>query len=272
MRRSMKRGLTIAACTLAGALAGGLAVFSVLPHFPLAKAEKPATVPAPSFVAEAPTSALARLDVAAVPEGEGPEREAETAGNPVQSASEGTLPEMEPEEGSAVAGAPEEKAAGKADGGGGQDRLLEMVSGEARLVTRHLATENARLREELEIRDKRLRKLSEALAAAQARLDSRESERAAAESAVSGRSRDAAVSAWVMDVNPDLGMVVLSQGARQGVRYGLPLVVTRDRRKVASVRVVDVRENISGAVVVETARKEYPRTGDRAALMRAAGP
>ena len=66
--------------------------------------------------------------------------------------------------------------------------------------------------------------------------------------------------------------MILDQGARQGVRYGLALTVLRDRRRVARVRVVDVRENIAGAAVEETARGEYPQTGDRAALMRPNGP
>mgnify|MGYP006920738890 FL=1 len=75
-----------------------------------------------------------------------------------------------------------------------------------------------------------------------------------------------------MDANPELGLVVLDQGARQGVRYGLTLTVLRDRRRVARLRVVDVRERVAGAAVEETARGDYPQTGDRAVLIRPDGP
>jgi hypothetical protein len=83
---------------------------------------------------------------------------------------------------------------------------------------------------------------------------------------------DAPVEARIVDANPDLGLVVLDQGARQGVRYGLPLTVMRDRRRVARIRVVDVRERVAGAAVEETARGDYPQTGDRAVLIRPEGP
>jgi hypothetical protein len=76
----------------------------------------------------------------------------------------------------------------------------------------------------------------------------------------------------LVDVNAELGLVILDQGARQGVRYGLPLTVLRDRRRVARIRVVDVRERIAGAAVEETARGDYPQTGDRAVLIRPEGP
>ena len=83
---------------------------------------------------------------------------------------------------------------------------------------------------------------------------------------------DAPVEARIAGVDAELGLVILDQGARQGVRYGLALTVLRERRRVARIRVVDVRENIAGAAVEETARGEYPQTGDRAALMRPDGP
>ena len=82
----------------------------------------------------------------------------------------------------------------------------------------------------------------------------------------------APVEARIADVNADLGLVILDQGARQGVRYGLPLTVMRDRRRVARIRVVDVRERVAGAAVEEAARGDYPQTGDRAVLIRPEGP
>ena len=164
-------------------------------------------------------------------------------------------------------------AAAAAVGGaadGHNDQLLDLVAGEARQVTVRLAAEIAGLRRDLEDRNRRIRKLSEALAEAQARLDADEARRAPA--AGPGPAADAPVEARIADANPDLGLVVLDRGARQGVRYGLPLTVLRDRRRVARVRVVDVRENVAGAAVEETARGDYPQTGDRAVLIRPEGP
>jgi hypothetical protein len=159
---------------------------------------------------------------------------------------------------------------GAADGY--NDELLELVTSESRLVTARLAQEIAGLRRDLDDRAGRIRKLSEALAEAQAALDHNEVRRAQAAGAVPDRPEDAPIEARIVDVNLDLGLVVLDQGARQGVRYGLPLTVLRDRRRVARIRVVDVRERIAGAAVEETARGETPQTGDRAVLIRPEGP
>ncbi len=152
------------------------------------------------------------------------------------------------------------------------DELLDLVTSEARLVTVRLAEENAGLRRELADRSERIRRLSEALAEAQAALDRDEVRRAQASGAVPDRPADAPIEARILDANPDLGLVVLDQGARQGVRYGLPLTVMRDRRQVARIRVVDVRERIAGAAVEETVRGDAPQPGDRAVLIRPDGP
>ena len=159
---------------------------------------------------------------------------------------------------------------GAADGS--NDELLDLVTSESRLVTARLAREAADLRRDLEDRTGRIRKLSEALAEAQAALDVNEARRAQAAGPAADAPADAPVEARIADVNADLGLVILDQGARQGVRYGLPLTVLRERRRVARLRVVDVRERIAGAAVEETARGDYPQTGDRAVLIRPEGP
>ena len=193
-----------------------------------------------------------------------PPVEAETAEVSVQSAlDEGTNTIR-------TDGAAAAAVGGAADGP--NDELLELVTSESRLVTARLAKEIAGLRSDLEDRNRRIRKLSEALAAAQSALDVNEARRAQAVGPAAETPADAPVEARIADVDADLGLVILDQGARQGVRYGLALTVLRDRRRVARVRVVDVRENIAGAAVEETARGEYPQTGDRAALMRPNGP
>ena len=190
--------------------------------------------------------------------------EAETAEESVLSAwNEGTNPIRTDGTASAAMG-------GAADGY--TDELLDLVTSESRLVTARMAQEIDGLRSDLEDRAARIRKLSEALAEAQAALDLNESRRAQAVGGTEDWPLDAPVEARIVDANPELGLVVLDQGARQGMRYGLPLTVVRDRRRVARIRVVDVRERIAGAAVEETARGETPQTGDRAVLIRPSGP
>lgn len=70
-------------------------------------------------------------------------------------------------------------------------------------------------------------------------------------------------SGTVVDYKPDLALVVANLGTRQGVKTGMPFQVWRGDRQVASVRVVDVRDAISGAVVQNTASaSDTVKTGD----------
>lgn len=210
-----------------------------------------------------PASAPARLNEERGSE-PAPLDEAETAEQSVQSArhEESTPIRVDGPAAAAVGGAAD----------GLHDELLELVTSESRLVTMRLATEIAGLRTDLDDRAARIRKLSEALAEAQAALDHQEVWRAQAAGEVAAPMPDAPLEARIVDANPELGLVVIDQGARQGVRYGLPLTVLRDRRRVARIRVVDVRERVAGAAVEETARGDHPQTGDRAVLIRPAGP
>ena len=53
-------------------------------------------------------------------------------------------------------------------------------------------------------------------------------------------------------------------GARQGVKLGIPLRVVRAGKTIATLRVVDVREKISGAFVQELdSEKVKIKVGDR---------
>ena len=56
-------------------------------------------------------------------------------------------------------------------------------------------------------------------------------------------------SGTVVEFKPDLALVVANLGSRQGVKTGMPFQVWRGDREIASVRVVDVRDDISGAIV-----------------------
>lgn len=70
----------------------------------------------------------------------------------------------------------------------------------------------------------------------------------------------------VMDVNPQLQLVVLNLGRAHGVVVGMPFLVLQEDRVVAQVKVVDVREKISGALIEKTEKSAVVKVGDRAKL------
>jgi FtsZ-binding cell division protein ZapB len=68
----------------------------------------------------------------------------------------------------------------------------------------------------------------------------------------------------VISVKDEWSFVVGNLGERQGVKIGMPMRVMRDDRKIATLRVVDVRQKICGAVIQEMdSNKEKIRVGDR---------
>jgi len=66
----------------------------------------------------------------------------------------------------------------------------------------------------------------------------------------------------VVGVKEEWSFLVGNFGANQGVKIGMPLRVKRGDQVIATVRVVDVRQRICGAVVQESG-KEKIRVGDR---------
>ena len=68
--------------------------------------------------------------------------------------------------------------------------------------------------------------------------------------------------ASVLSVKDEWSFVVANIGEQQGVKIGMPLRVMRDDKKIATIRVVDVRQRICGAVI-EDSGKEKIRVGDR---------
>ena len=112
-----------------------------------------------------------------------------------------------------------------------------------------------------------IRQLTEALAEARAEADALKRRKAAAEGAVStidsgleelmksGRLR-------VLDVNPELRMVVMNAGLWRHVRPGMVFTVRREERTIARVVVIDVREQISGALVKGDLENGFPQKGD----------
>jgi hypothetical protein len=68
----------------------------------------------------------------------------------------------------------------------------------------------------------------------------------------------------VVDVKEDLALIVANIGEKQGVRVGMPFQVWREDKRIGEVRVVDVRESISGAVIQSLESEKMPvKNGDR---------
>jgi hypothetical protein len=67
----------------------------------------------------------------------------------------------------------------------------------------------------------------------------------------------------VISVKDEWSFVVGDIGETQGVKIGMPLRVMRGDKKIATLRVVDVRQKICGAVIQEMDSKENVRVGDR---------
>jgi hypothetical protein len=68
----------------------------------------------------------------------------------------------------------------------------------------------------------------------------------------------------VISVKEEWSLVVGNIGEKQGVKLGMPLRVMRNDKVIATLRVVDVRQKICGAVVQEMdSKKERIKVGDR---------
>jgi hypothetical protein len=67
----------------------------------------------------------------------------------------------------------------------------------------------------------------------------------------------------VISVKDEWSFVVGNLGEKQGVKIGMPMRVMRGDRKIAMLRVVDVRQKICGAVIQEMdSEKEKIKVGD----------
>ena len=68
----------------------------------------------------------------------------------------------------------------------------------------------------------------------------------------------------VISVKDEWSFVVGNIGEKQGVKIGMPMRVMRGDKKIATLRVVDVRQRICGAVIQEMdSGKEKIKVGDR---------
>ncbi|HEY6205970.1 MAG TPA: hypothetical protein VIW21_07380 [Chthoniobacterales bacterium] len=68
----------------------------------------------------------------------------------------------------------------------------------------------------------------------------------------------------VISVKEEWSLVVANLGEKQGVKIGMPLRVTRGEQRIATLRVVDVRQQICGAIIEELdSQNEKIKVGDR---------
>jgi hypothetical protein len=68
----------------------------------------------------------------------------------------------------------------------------------------------------------------------------------------------------VISVKDEWSFVVGNLGEKQGIKIGMPMRVMRGDKRIATLRIVDVRQKICGAVIQEMdSKKETIRVGDR---------
>ena len=68
----------------------------------------------------------------------------------------------------------------------------------------------------------------------------------------------------VISVKDEWSFVVGNLGEKQGVKIGMPMRVMRGDKRIATLRVIDVRQRICGAVIQEMdSRKDRIKVGDR---------
>ncbi|MEI6166824.1 MAG: hypothetical protein WCS52_06485 [bacterium] len=141
------------------------------------------------------------------------------------------------------------------------------------LVAACSASEDDRDVGEVKVLRRQVQSLSEALVSAKmecdglkARLETRAHE---ADETSSERLGGSAIlrdkKYLILDVNKELGMVILNGGRRDGVKPGLMFDVISGDKSVATVRVVDSRSAIAGAVIQNVGR-ELPKVQDRVVL------
>ena len=70
--------------------------------------------------------------------------------------------------------------------------------------------------------------------------------------------------ASIISIKNEIGLVVVNVGSLNGVKMGMPFKIMRKSTQIGLVRVVDVREKISGAVIQEIdSAKNNIKVGDR---------
>jgi hypothetical protein len=103
-----------------------------------------------------------------------------------------------------------------------------------------------------------VRNLTEAIEAAQSAL------RTTSLVSGEGAANKELSAATVISLKPELGVVVLDVGSRDGAKPGMPFNLYREDKPVAKVLVTEVRQSLSGAVIRELfSPSDKPMVGDR---------
>jgi len=142
---------------------------------------------------------------------------------------------------------------------------------EAQMAAAALVKQNDALRAELARMKEEVARLTLSLAQARAEVDEAKLARSGSQTAdvapVTSVNMIAADSWKVTEVNADLKLVVVDAGMASGLRRGMLLYALRSDKPVSRLRVVDVRERITGAVVEENFGAVRSEKGDRVVLM-----
>ena len=67
----------------------------------------------------------------------------------------------------------------------------------------------------------------------------------------------------VVSVKDELALIVANVGLHHGARLGMPFDVVRGDTVIGTIRIVDVREKISGALIQNLSKDETIKVGDR---------
>ncbi len=136
-----------------------------------------------------------------------------------------------------------------------------------------IASEEVKTSEMMRALQSQVRNLSEALVSAKmeidylkARLENRACEATESTGLLLGGSAILREKEYlILDVNKELGMVVLNGGRRDGIKPGLLFTVINGDKSVATVRIVESRSAIAGAII-QNADRELPKVQDRVVL------
>lgn len=141
---------------------------------------------------------------------------------------------------------------------------------EAVHVMMELYGENQRLKEQVVRLTEQVATLERKLADAMMKMDGLRGEGATEKAAPADLTTDVSLAdvakLTVVEVNRRMGVAVVRGGARDGMKPGMRFSVVRGEDVIATLRLVDVRADISGGLIERTERDRYPESGDRLVL------
>ena len=149
-------------------------------------------------------------------------------------------------------------------------RNYELEIQESKALISDLSSQNKKLLKEKLAIEKKLASVTASFARSKAELDSF---KATNEKGIFAKvsnnttSLTQPVEAEVLDVNPDLNIVILNKGSQQGMQLGVLFSVIRGEDVIAKIKVIEVRETFTGTRIIEKLRG-WPISGDRVILWK----